>query len=175
MSVVKAILCSVFIAVVCVIGVAEKTRRTDWVLRFDGIGAVRIGMTINQVSAALGEQYSTPTDKDEQTCFYLEPKRHPDTGIMMLDGRVARVDVFRSEKGPPSTATVKGIRVGDSETRVKEAYGQAVNVSQHHYTDGHYLTLQSGNYALRFETDENKVTSFYAGTLAAISLVEGCS
>jgi hypothetical protein len=131
-------------------------------------------MTVSQVSAALGQKFSTPTDKDEQTCFYLEPRQHPDTAIMMLNGSVARVDVFAPDTTAPMTATEKGIRIGDSEARVKQVYGQAVVVSPHHYTDGHYLTVRAGKYGLRFETDENKVSSFYAGTLAAIALVEGC-
>ncbi len=151
-----------------------NTGPTGWVLRFDGIDAVRVGMTINQVNAALGENFSTPTDKDEQACFYVEPKGHPDTSIMMLKGRVARVDVFAPKAGAPTTVTVVGIHIGDSEARVKKLYGPKVTVAPHHYTDGHYLTIRSGKYGLRFETDENKVTSFYAGTLAAIEFVEGC-
>jgi hypothetical protein len=37
-----------------------NTKRTGWVLRFDGMGPVRVGMTVNQVNAALGESFSTP-------------------------------------------------------------------------------------------------------------------
>jgi len=73
--------------------------------------------------------------------------------------------------------TAAGIRIGDSEARVKSVYGQKVIVSPHFYTEGHYLTIQSGKYGLRFETDESderKVTSYYAGTFRAIEFVEGC-
>ncbi len=149
--------------------------RSDWVLRFDGIGAVKIGMTVGQLNAALGETFSTPKAQDEQTCFYVEPKQHPDTTIMILEGRVARVDIIAPNTAPSSTATAEGIRIGDSEARVKKVYGRVVAVSPHQYTpDGHYLTIKSGKYGLRFETEQNKVTSFYAGTLDAIAFVEGC-
>ena len=143
-------------------------------LRFDGVGPVKVGMTISQVNSALGSNFSTPTVEDERECFYVEPKGHPDTGIMMLNGRVARVDVFAPQGAAPTTATAAGARIGDSEKRIKRLYGTKVSVSQHHYTDGHYLTIESGKYGLRFETDNNRVTMFYAGTLAAIALVEGC-
>jgi len=147
--------CLLFV-VLCTSAVAERPRQSDarlagWVLRFDGIGAVRVGMTLGQVNAALGEKFSVPTEEDEKTCFYVEPQRHPDTGIMMLEGRVARVEVFAPEEGLHGTMTAAGIRIGDSEARVK--------------------------YGLRFETDESderKVTSYYAGTFRAIEFVEGC-
>jgi hypothetical protein len=60
-----------------------------WVLRYDGIGDVNVGMTLKEVSSALGAHFSEPKDKDERTCFYIEPKQHPDTAIMVLNGRVA--------------------------------------------------------------------------------------
>jgi outer membrane protein assembly factor BamE (lipoprotein component of BamABCDE complex) len=170
----------VYSALFCISAVAQKqeqehAHRAGWVLNFDGIGAVKVGMTLRQVNAVLGEHFSTPTGEDEKTCFYVQPKQHPDTGIMVLDGRVARVDVFAPDHASPSTGTAAGIHIGDSESRVASVYGDKVQVSPHHYTDGHYLTVESGKYGLRFETDEGKVTGFYAGNLRAIALVEGCS
>jgi hypothetical protein len=180
---VKIVIPPLVLVVLCSSTVAQRletphTKRTGWVVRFDGIGPVRIGMTVNQVNAALGENFSIPTDKDEQSCYYLEPRQHPDTGIMMLDNRVARVDVFLPGGGisiSPTTATADGVRIGDSEARVMKLYGQKVAVSQHAYVDGHYLTIRSGKYGLRFETEGNKVTGFYAGTSSAIGLIEGCA
>jgi hypothetical protein len=162
----------------CMSTVAQNTSSAetiDWVLRFDGIGAVKVGMTLRQVNAALGEKFSTPKDKDEQTCFYVEPTKHPDTAIMVLNGRVARVDVFAVNGAQPRTATLEGVQIGDSEPMVQKLYGEAVAVSPHHYTDGQYLTVKSGEYGLRFETAQGKVTSFYAGSVKAIGFVEGCS
>lgn len=153
---------------------AQNAKSSGWVLRFDGIGPVSIGMTLDQVNAALGEHFSPPTSKEEEACFYLEPKHHPDTAIMVLDGRVARVDVLAQEGTVSTTPTESGIRIGDSEEKVKKVYGRKVEVSQHHYTEGHYLTVANGKDGLRFETDEGKVNAFYAGTASAIELVEGC-
>jgi len=54
-----------------------------------------------------------------------------------------------------------------------------MKVSRHAYTGeegGHYLTFRSsdGRYGIRFETDQGKITTFYAGSYAAIQYIEGC-
>jgi hypothetical protein len=171
------VLC-IFALVLCGFTTEEKSHpeaSQTWVLRFDGIGPIRVGMTLKELNTALVQNFSVPVAEDEQACYYLELKGHPDTAIMMLDGRVARVDVFVDEKNTSSTTTAAGVRVGDSEERVRELYGNAVVVEPHYYTDGHYLTIRSGKHGIRFETDQNKVTSFYAGISEAIGFVEGCS
>ena len=159
----------------CTVITAEPQDSAAWVLRFDGIGPVRVGMTLPQLDAAMGETFSLPQDRQEQPCFFVEAKQHPDTAIMILQGKVARIDITAPDGARSSTGTAQGIHIGDSEARVQEAYGSKVVVSPHAYNPGaHYLTIRSGGDGLRFETDKGKVTSFYAGSLAAISFIEGC-
>jgi len=88
---------------------------------------------------------------------------------MIENRRLVRLDVDKS-----GVATTEGVQVGDSEERVKQVYGPRFKVEPHHYTDGHYLTLRSGEYGIRFETDQGKVSTFYAGTFEAIQYIEGC-
>ena len=90
---------------------------------------------------------------------------------MIEDGQLERLDV--NAAGP---ATSKGVHVGDSEERVKQIYGSALQIGPHHYTDGHYLTIKSpsGRYGIRFETEKGKVERFYAGKFQSIQYVEGC-
>ena len=92
----------------------------------------------------------------------------------MLKGRVARVDVDNAV-----TSTTKGIHNGDSETRALQAYGKRLNIEPHAYLpkSGHYLTLFSPDrkFGIRFETEDGKITRYYAGTIQAISFIEGCS
>jgi hypothetical protein len=47
---------------------------------------------------------------------------------------------------------------------------------KHAFPEGHYLTLLAADrrHAMRFETDGQVVTSFYAGTTEAVELIEGC-
>jgi hypothetical protein len=83
----------------------------------------------------------------------------------------------RVEVGAPGVKTSTGIQVGDSEGQVRKIYGARMKVTAHQYIDtGHYLTVRSadGRYGIRFETDEGKITTFYAGKYDAIQYVEGC-
>ncbi len=144
---------------------------SGWVLREDGIGPVKIGMTKVQLKAALHDKLSED-DAATENCYYLTPSKHPHVGFMMIGERVARIDV-----GDQSIPTSTGIRVGDSEARVKKIYGAALKIDPHQYIDdGHYLTVRSKNnkYGIRFETDKGKIAAFYAGAFEAIQYVEGC-
>ena len=86
---------------------------------------------------------------------------------MIEDRKLVRIDV--SALG---VATSSGIQVGDSESRARQAYGSRMKVTPHKYVDtGHYLTMRStdGHYGIRFETDNGKITTYYAGTYEASS------
>jgi hypothetical protein len=158
---------------VCLCLLSDSLAADPWVLREDGIGPVRIGMTLSQLNAVLHEKFSKPTEEwESQECFYVKPSRHPHITFMIEDGRVSRVDVNGAV-----VATSSGIHVGDSEARALKTYGSALKIDSHQYIEnGHYLTIQSnsGPYGIRFETDQGKITTFYAGLYSAIQYVEGC-
>jgi hypothetical protein len=83
-----------------------------WLLRSDGIGTVKVGMTLAQLNSALHQHFSLPAD--DQACFYVKPKNHPQVRFMIEDGSLVRVDVNK-----PGVATTQGIQVGDTEAHVK--------------------------------------------------------
>jgi hypothetical protein len=142
-----------------------------WVIREDGVGPVKVGMTLAQLSAALHQELAAD-ERDEHGCFYINARWHDNVSFMIIDGHVARVEV-----AGPGVKTSTGIQVGDSEAQVRNVYGPKVKVIAHQYIDtGHYLTVRSadGRYGVRFETDKGKVTLFYAGKYDAIQYVEGC-
>ena len=148
--------------------------QSTWVVRPDGVGPVKIGMTLSQLNGALRARFSTPKDKEDQGCFYVNPKSHAQLAFMIEDGRLVRIDVDK-----PGISTAQGIHVGDTEASVKRVYGASVKVEPSQYSGeegGRYLTVISANgrYGTRFETEKGKVTTFYAGTLTAIQYVEGC-
>jgi hypothetical protein len=164
-----------FLLIVCALAAAESTAQTDFsIVRFDGIGPVRIGMSLSELNKTLHTSYTRPTESDEQACFYVEVPNQPGIGLMILDGRVARIDV---DDAP--TRTAEGIRTGDSELRALEAYSKRLKVEPDFYDpeNSHYLTLLSSDRKLgiRFETTDGKIKRFYAGTSRAISFVEGCA
>jgi hypothetical protein len=144
------------------------------VVRPDGIGPAKIGMTLPQLNAALHEHFAMPKEKDDQGCFYASPRSHPQLAFMIEDGHLTRVDVNK-----PGTSTVEGIQVGDTEARAKSVYGRKLKIEPSKYArdeGGHYLTLQPANekYGVRLETEKGKITEFYAGTDNAIQYFEGC-
>ena len=146
--------------------------QSSWTLRLDGIGPAKIGMTLAQLNTALHERFAMPQDKDDQGCFYVNPKSHPEVAFMIEDRRLVRVDIDKS-----GISTEKGLSVGNSETRARQVYGEELKVEPSKYSGdegGHYLTFISGKYGLRFETENGKITEFYAGTTTAIKYVEGC-
>lgn len=142
-----------------------------WVVREDGVGLVKIGMSLSQLNMVLSEKFSMPANKDDRECFYVNPKKHPHISLMIENGRLVRIDV-----DSPGVRSSEGIQVGDSEEHVLKIYGARLKVEAHQYTDGHYLTARSkdGHYGVRFETDQGKITTFYAGRYDAIQYVEGC-
>ena len=155
--------------------VNAPTEESSMIVRFDGIGPVHVGMTLPELNSALHTSYKGPTDpEDEPSCFYVDVPNSPGLSLMVLNDRIARVDVDN-----PSTRTAKGVHIGDSESRAIMAYGKRLKIEPHHYVpeNGHYLTILSAHrkYGIRFETEDGKITRYYAGILEAISYVEGCS
>ena len=142
-----------------------------WVVREDGVGPIKIGMTPAQISATLHRKL-TEDEFGTDNCHYTHAPGHDQTSFMMIDGHLVRIDVEA-----PGIETSTGIQVGASEADVQRAYGAKVIVSADQYIDnGHYLTVRSadGHRGIRFVTERGKVTMFYAGTYEAIQYVEGC-
>jgi len=164
----RALLAIGFLA--CAVSSSES--QSPWVLRPDGIGRVRIGMTLPQANVALNEHFSAPENEGDQSCFYVTPKAHPQLALMIEDSHLVRIDVNQT-----GIRTAEGLGIGDTETRARKAYGADLHIEPSKYTGdegGHYLTIRSGKYGIRFETEHRKVTQFYAGTYEAIQYVEGC-
>jgi len=143
----------------------------SWIVREDGVGPVKIGMTLAQLTSTLHQKLAE-SESGSEGCFYVHAANHPHLAFMIEDGKLSRVDV-----DAPGITTSAGIQIGDSEARAQRIYGSKLKMTQHKYIDtGHYLTALSvdGRYGVRFETDKGKITEFYVGTYEAIQYVEGC-
>ena len=148
--------------------------QNPWVVRMDGFGPVHVGMTLRQLNAILHTSYTLPTDPDERACFYAEIPNHSDVNLMILNGRVGRMDVDN-----PDARTERGLHNGSTESEALRTYGKQLKVTAHAYNpeNGHYLTVLSPDrrYGIRFETADGKIEHYYAGQRAAIAYIEGCS
>jgi hypothetical protein len=137
-----------------------------------GIGAVRAGMSLRTAELAANDKLVSMQEVSAG-CTFVKTQHGPDgISFMVIDGKIARVDVENT-----FTTTDEGARVGDSEARIKRLYRGRVRVTPHAYVEGHYLTVISPDrrYGIVFETDGRKVTQYRAGRLEAVRYVEGCS
>ncbi|HEU4559596.1 MAG TPA: hypothetical protein VFS20_17220 [Longimicrobium sp.] len=152
---------------------ADTAGSASWVLRADGIGPLRVGMTVDEANRAVGGGLDRTSGLEE--CDYVRPKTGPaGVSLMVVDGRIARVDVDST-----SVATAAGVRLGDTESRAREAYPGA-RVEPHKYVDGHYVIAIPGAPAdtlhrIVFETDGKAVTRMRGGVYPPVEYVEGCS
>jgi hypothetical protein len=162
------------LAALTIVIVGTSVAAGDWVVREDGVGPVKIGMSLSQLSTVLHEKFAMPENKDDQACFDVVPARHPSIGFMIIDGSLVRVDV--DTRG---VSTAEGIQVGDSEAHALRVYGPRMKVEPAAYTapEGHFLTVRSegGEFGIRFETYKGRIERFYAGQFKAVQYVEGCS
>ncbi|HEX7048786.1 MAG TPA: hypothetical protein VF188_01140 [Longimicrobiales bacterium] len=146
----------------------------SWVVTADGLGPIRIGMSTEEVARALGGAVDVPDEPGG--CDYILPPTWPQgVAVMMVDGSVARVDVWEG-----GTATAEGARIGSTEDEIQALYPGRVEVRPHKYTEGHYLIVTppgptGAERRIVFETDGRAVERYRAGALPAVEWVEGCS
>jgi hypothetical protein len=103
-----------------------------------GIGAIKVGMTVDEASRAANKQIVTESG-GSQGCSYGKFKGGKPKGLsfMVINGNITRVDV--SNRG---ISTIKGAKVGDSEDKVKSLYAGQITVDKHQYSQhGHILTV----------------------------------
>ena len=147
---------------------------TDSSVTEHGLGPLRTGMTIAEATTALGGALVVPAEYDTTLCDYATWRGGPPgVHVMVHQGRIARVEV---DSG--GVATAAGVRVGDSEERIKSLYPGRVTVTPHKYEDGRYLTVNGvgdSSVAIVFETSKGRVTRYRAGRRPAVEYVEGCS
>lgn len=145
----------------------------------NGIGSIRVGMTVSQASQAAGTRLVSLNGAaiNNRGCFYVKPLSGLNgVELMLTDGRIARVDIVRNS----SVTTASGAKIGDTEARIKSLYRGQIEVSPHKYTPGwHYLTFipknaSERNYRLVFETNGNRVVQFRSGRVPEVESVERC-
>src|SRR5687768_7696504 len=160
-------------------GPAASPAAETWVLTSEGMGPLRIGMTLAEITAAAGPDSDPDAvgGPEPESCDQFRPARAPAGVIVMVEnGRLTRISL---DEGSP-VATDRGIRVGDPARRLREIYGEALTEMPHEYVEAPaaYLThwigrvrAGEGGYVddpaargIRYETDERKrVTLIHGG------------
>lgn len=141
----------------------------------DSFKGVKIGITASDALKIFKSLKSTAhPEESDSSCYYLEStdKQYKDIAFMIIDGRVARIDVFQNK----NISTAKGIHIGSTKSDVLAKYKQ-VEVSPHPYLGGagEYLEAKlTEKIGIIFETEKDIVSSFRLGD-DSIHFIEGCS
>ncbi|MEH1853597.1 MAG: hypothetical protein V7L11_18435 [Nostoc sp.] len=169
--------CSVAMYILTIFSVNAQDGLTDKSQVFiNGIGSVRVGMTVEQASRAAGIKMINNGDFGSCSQFKLQDKPE---GIefMATNGIIARVDVYENKR----IATVRGARIGDTKARIISLYkgriqetnsesSSTIKLLKFTPTDRNYK-----NYRLIFEIYKNRVHSFRSGRLPEVEYSEGCA
>jgi hypothetical protein len=148
---------------------------SDLALNEDGLGQIQIGMTLDD-AVNMGLLNDNPARNPR--CDWVYPAVGagiPDgVNVMVVSGKIARIDVDTG-----AVTTEDGVKVGDSEDKVKSVYGDDLTIEPHKFVDGgHYMTVMgdsaSAGKALVFETDGKHVIMFRGGRLPEVKWTEGC-
>jgi hypothetical protein len=152
-------------------------------LRVDGIGPVRIGMTLSAASAASGLQFTVDPQSSPhpERCGVAEPQGAPPGLSFMVEGgtTIVRIDVRAPEGVPQTITTDAGIDLGSPEAEVAAAY-PGIAVRPHPSLPGGRHLVHAPDdprvkgFELLFETDGRVVTSFRSGVIAVVDAPEGC-
>jgi hypothetical protein len=104
----------------------------DSVVTPQGLGPIKIGMTIAEASAASGTQLVKSSSEGKCSIFIAEnvPQGHH-FGVTVIGGRIVSIGGFENR----SIATAEGIRIGDPESKVLRVYQGRIKA--HKYAEGH--------------------------------------
>lgn len=162
-------------SILYVAGVAFASDLSDFQLQIDRLGTVVVGMSPKEASVKSGVKL-TNSDFNYSTsdsCYYISPNgKYDGIALMVEDEIITRIDIS-SEK----ISTDSGVRIGDSENAVKNAYPGKVREQEHPYLEkeGKYLVVEiKPGYGFIFETLHGKITSFRSGKMSSVEYIEGC-
>lgn len=157
------------------------------ILTATGLGPLTIGMTKAEVIAAVGDTRNPDAvGIPGSDCLEFQPLQAPDGLWVMLEAdKLTRISI-----GDMSTVKdSRGLGLGDTAAKVKEAYGASAVASPHKYQDkpAEYITVWDGGpraepyvedeaaRGIVYEIDgTGKVGAIHAGG-PSIQYVEGCA
>lgn len=153
----------------------------------DGLGPLRIGMTLEEVNEAAGpdDNPGAVGGPEPEVCDQFHPADAPDGILVMMEnGVLSRISLARDSV----VETDAGIGLGDGPETIREAYGDAAVVTPGKYNPEaqDFTVWQSGNTSADYVQDPDargiryqvnplgEIHMIHAGG-PSIQYVEGCS
>jgi hypothetical protein len=157
-------------------------------LTAEGWGPLRIGMTLAEVTAALGPDSDPDAvgGPEPESCDQFRPKRAPEGMLVMIEeGRLTRITVTDQAE----VKTDRGLGPGIPAAAVRAAYGSALQAAPHEYEDApaEYLTIWSkgggpadrvppaNSRGIRYEVGSTGTVAMIHAGGPSITYVEGCA
>jgi hypothetical protein len=111
-------------------------------LTAEGWGPLRIGMTLAEITAALGPDADPQAvgGAEPESCDQFRPQRAPQGMLLMVEaGRLTRISLIPQAK----VKTDHGLGLGATAAQVRAAYGGKLEATPHKYVDApaEYLTV----------------------------------
>ena len=121
---------------------AAETPASSDALTAQGWGPLRIGMTRDEITQALGPDADPEAvgGPDPEACDQYRPERAPEGMLLMLEqGVLTRISLVRDA----TLTTDRGFGLGASAAEVKAAHGDAAQVTPHKYAHApaEYVTV----------------------------------
>jgi len=150
------------------------------VLTTDGLGAVRIGMSVSQIERALGARVKPDPKEASEPCWFAvrADGTDPSVGYMIELGRVTRIDVFVPLSGVPTDVVAQGnVGIGSSMGDVRRAYGRVPRGRLSDSNPGHVEinVVTKANRTIVISMVGDRMESFRAGLVSSAAYPEGCS
>ena len=138
------------------------------------LAPVSAGQTLKEAERALGAPLLAKPGDEKRACHLRTSRAHPGVGYVIDRGVLARTDT-RDRRW----ATVRGLRVGDTEAQARQMYGKRLVIGAHPYFErGHRLAVYSADrkFALVMESDDSgRIVTLRGGQVPAVEALEGCS
>jgi|KBSSwiStaDraftv2_1062776.scaffolds.fasta_scaffold791220_2 hypothetical protein len=141
------------------------------------IGPVHVGMTAEEFHQATARRFEERNREEDPNCYYAVPPMRQEDEVkvrfMIVDGVVAAIQV-----GHPSVRTDRGIEVGNSAARVRDAYGAGVRRIRgtEPAADVEFLVVRTPDGAIEtsFALEDERVSGYAVGFPSAVEAHDGC-
>lgn len=165
------------------VGASADWPTADAILSSAGLGPIKVGMTVSELSTVVGSALTIDTIDlpGAGECGWVADSPAISNGVWIIveltsatDAIVRRVSVSDGRWSTPS-----GISVGMTEQNVIDTFPNQIESTPHVYVEGTYMTYlpasDSDPNTVQFVNEGGTIVQMHAGDRAWVGLVEGCA